>query len=46
MSKYKPFETYLKGLPPEIRDITISFEEIERIIGGKLPASAYRYSAW
>ena len=44
--KYTPLEQYLKSLPPEQYDVTMSFEQIERIINDKLPASAYKYQAW
>lgn len=46
MSKYKPFETYLQDLPPETRDFTLSFAQIERIINDRLPRSASLYTAW
>ena len=44
--KYTPLEQHLKAFPAEQRDVTMSFEQIERIINDKLPASAYKYQAW
>lgn len=44
--KYTPLENYLSGLPKNYKEITLSFEQIERIIQDKLPPSAYGYYAW
>ena len=44
--KYTPLEKYLRGLPANQKEATLSFEQIERIINGKLPPSAYGYQAW
>jgi hypothetical protein len=44
--KYTPLEVYLQGLPASQREITLSFEQIERILKAKLPPSAYQYQAW
>jgi hypothetical protein len=44
--KYTPLEHYLRDLPANQREKTLSFEQIERIISGKLPPSAYQYQAW
>ena len=38
MSKYSPLGDFLKAWPD--REITLTFEEIEEIIGRKLPPSA------
>ena len=45
-SKYTPLEDHLRGLPANQREVVLSFEEIERIINSKLPASAYGYQQW
>lgn len=45
-SKYTPLENYLRGLPATQKEVALSFEQIERIINAKLPASAYKYQAW
>ena len=44
--KYTPLENYLRDLPVNQRKVVLSFEEIERIINAKLPASAYGYPQW
>lgn len=40
-SKYYPLKQYLKNV-----QLTLSFDEIEKIIGEKLPQSAYQYREW
>lgn len=44
--KYTPLENYLRDLPANQKEVTLSFEQIERIINAKLPTSAYEYQAW
>lgn len=44
--KYTPLENYLRDLPANQKDVTLAFEQIERIINAKLPQSAYEYWAW
>ena len=44
--KYAPLENYLRDLPHSQREVTLRFEQIERILNVKLPASAYEYQAW
>ena len=44
--KYKPLENYLRNLPEDQREITLDFDQIERILNDTLPASAYGYEAW
>ena len=44
--KYAPLEHYLRELPETQKEVTLSFEQIERILNDKLPASAYKYQAW
>ncbi|MFE4571366.1 DUF7662 domain-containing protein [Paenibacillus chitinolyticus] len=39
--KYDPLYTYLNTVR-----ITLSYKEIEEIIGGTLPESAYEHSEW
>jgi hypothetical protein len=36
----------LRNLPADQREVTLSFEEIERIIHARLPSSAYEYQQW
>ncbi len=46
--KYTPLEHYLRDLPVTQKEVRLSFEQIERILNDKLPASAsaYEYQAW
>jgi hypothetical protein len=44
--KYAPLEKYLRELPATQKSVTLRFEQIERIIHAKLPASAYGYVQW
>jgi len=44
--KYTPLENYLRGLPANKKEVTLSFEQIERILNSKLPASAYEDRRW
>ncbi len=44
--KYTPLEHYLRDLPVTQKEVTLTFEQIERILNDKLPASAYEYQAW
>ena len=44
--KYTPLEHYLRDLPLSQKEVTLSFEQIERILSDKLPSSAYQYRAW
>jgi hypothetical protein len=46
MSKYAPLTAHLKSLSPASAHYPMTFAEIERILGWKLPASAYRHRAW
>lgn len=44
MAKYDPLYHYLMKL--EEKRITLPFEDVEEIIGKKLPESAYEYQEW
>lgn len=44
MSKYEPLGEHLRRSGSET--IRLAFKEVERIVGFKLPGSAYRHSAW
>ena len=45
-SKYTPLEYYLRGLPESQREVTLGFQQIERILNAKLPSSAYEDRRW
>ena len=44
--KYEPLGAYLVGLPSRESEVTLAFEEVERIIGDKLPDSAVNHREW
>jgi hypothetical protein len=44
--KYTPLEQYLRDLPANQTQVTLGFEQIERILNGRLPPSAHQYQAW
>ena len=44
MAKYQPLNEYLRACSAAM--LTLSFAEIERIIGAELPPSARKYRAW
>jgi hypothetical protein len=44
MAKYEPLRTFLTGRSEA--EIPLSFQEIERIIGAKLPPVARKHRAW
>ena len=44
--KYTPLEHYLRDLPLNRKETTLSFEQIEKIINAKLPPSAYGFQQW
>jgi len=44
--KYTPLENYLRDLPASQREVTLRFDEIERILNSKLPSSAHEQSWW
>ncbi len=45
-SKYKPLELFLGEKHGMAREISLSFREIESLIGNALPKSAYSYREW
>lgn len=44
--KYTPLENYLRGLPANQKEVTLSFKQIEKILNDKLSASAYEDQRW
>ncbi|HRD01296.1 MAG TPA: hypothetical protein PLP57_01475 [Candidatus Saccharicenans sp.] len=46
MGKYNGLYQFLKNLPPEITERTLTFEEIENILGDELPPSAFKHRQW
>ena len=46
MKKYEPLGNFLADIPAATDRVTLSYSEIEGIIGDELPPSADRYRAW
>ncbi len=44
MGKYEPLAEFLSRQPSD--EVSMSFAQIERIIGERLPASAHQHRAW
>ena len=44
--KYTPLEIYLRDLPKSQQEVTLGFEQIEKILKDKLPSSAYEDQRW
>jgi hypothetical protein len=44
--KYAALENYLRSLPNDQKEVTLSFTQIETIINARLPSSAYGYRQW
>jgi hypothetical protein len=46
MAKYDPLKLNLINLSKDQNEITLTFEQIEKILEDQLPLSAYRHRAW
>ncbi|SDH03627.1 DUF7662 domain-containing protein [Desulfosporosinus hippei] len=44
MDKYRPLQQFLEKCKGQT--VTLTYEQMEGIIGGKLPMSAHKYPAW
>lgn len=44
--KYSAITNYLDSLPPGQATVTLSFQQIQSILGAPLPASAHQYRPW
>jgi hypothetical protein len=44
--KYASLEKFLRDLPASRREVTLGFDQVERILNSKLPASAYEDRRW
>ena len=44
--KYAPLENYLRDIPPDQKEVSLSFEQIEEILNAQLPSSAYEDQRW
>ena len=46
MSKYDPLRIYLKNAANDMTEVTLTFQQIERILDDSLPRSAREYREW
>lgn len=46
MPQYDRLYEHFVRMPAHVTSLTVSFQEIEEIVGGSLPSSARRYLAW
>ena len=46
MSEYEALKTYLASLPYYQREAAFSFEQLEKLLGRKLPPSARTHRPW
>ena len=46
MDVYEALFVYFSGLPIETVEITLTFTQVERIMGSTLPATAWHYRTW
>lgn len=46
MSRYARLAIWLANRPPDQDTVTLTFDQVEAIIEGDLPASAYKHRAW
>jgi hypothetical protein len=44
--KYTLLEKYLSDLPESTREVTLTFDQIEKILADTLPPSAHHHQAW
>ena len=44
--KYTPLESYLRDLPDSQSEVSLGFQQIERILNAELPSSAYEDRRW
>jgi len=46
MGKYDALQDFLARVPPDVKENTLTFYMLEKILGFKLPKSAYVYREW
>jgi len=45
-SKYEPLELHLKSVPAATSEVTLTFKQVDSILGTPLPRSAYVHREW
>ena len=46
MAKYDPLYDYLAAKYADTEDLTLTFQQIEKILDAELPPSAHNHQAW
>jgi hypothetical protein len=44
--KYESLQKHLALLPKDVREVTLTFDQLEEMLGFKLPKSAVDYRQW
>jgi len=45
-NKYLPLETWFSKRPKSVKQLKLTFDEVEEILGASLPASATKLKTW
>lgn len=45
-TKYLPLDDWFRNQPASVKQITLTFEQVEEILGAKLPESATDLNTW
>jgi hypothetical protein len=45
-TKYLPLDDWFRNQPASLKQLTLSFEQVEDILGSDLPASATKLETW
>ncbi len=45
-SRYAPLASWLQRVRPEVNDLAVDFEQVEKLLGSQLPPSARKHAAW
>ncbi len=45
-TKYLPLETWFRNQPKRVKQLKLTFDEVEKILGAPLPASAAKSKNW
>jgi hypothetical protein len=45
-TKYLPLEEWFRNQPPTVEQLELTFDQVEAILGTRLPASATKLTTW
>mgnify|MGYP003576299074 FL=1 len=45
-TKYLPLDDWFRDQPASLKQLTLTFDQVEEILGAKLPASATKLDTW